>query len=139
MPSKERRAFLHEAWGFKCTCSLCLSSPSERAESDGRRMQIVQVRDAMDASLLASHYHDAITDAEALLELYAAEDLLPLVAEAHETLATAYLALGRLHDAETHATLGLAGRIEYRGADSGQADVARKLLHKIRLRKGGNG
>ena len=94
-------------------------------------MQIVKTRDDMVKSKDEGRHAQTIKLAEELIQLYEAESLKPLLAEAYETLATAYFSLGHLQDAETHAALAVNRWIQYRGADSEQADQARILLHRI--------
>ncbi|KAF2743525.1 SET domain-containing protein [Sporormia fimetaria CBS 119925] len=46
-PHELRTQILQENWGFKCTCALCSSSPSQIAESDKRLADIADMKEGL--------------------------------------------------------------------------------------------
>ncbi|KAM9874967.1 hypothetical protein VDGL01_10949 [Verticillium dahliae] len=131
MPHKVRKKYLFDNYGFHCRCSLCQSSPEDRAISDARRMRIVEVRGNMRKAHEKGKLSDAITYAEELLSLSEAEGLTPLMHEYHEILASIYLEQLDIPNARKYGQMTLDGWIRFKSVDSFHVEAVRGFMRQI--------
>ncbi|KAL7917056.1 hypothetical protein ACQKWADRAFT_307697 [Trichoderma austrokoningii] len=68
--SKERRAFLKDAFGFQCDCSGCCLPPDLLKASDNRRMQIQRLDKAIGNSFrMMNNPHESLSDCNLMLNV----------------------------------------------------------------------
>ena len=132
MPHSKRRQVLNENWGFKCTCSLCTSDPETVAASEERRARIAEVRTDMAQSNMAGHYKSAISHAHQLFALVKEDELLPLVPEFYDLLASMYKDSGDIMNATKYGNLAVQGWADLKSVDDSPLENARQFLEELK-------
>ena len=131
MPKELRQKFLHDHWGFNCTCAFCRAPEAETAASDARRFSIVDVRDAIKEARKEGHFDKALDLSNRLLSLYEQEEMEPLIPDFHEALANLHLDLEDIDAAEKHARLALEGHLRFYSPDNAQIEKIQQLLDSL--------
>ncbi|KAL2256392.1 hypothetical protein VTK26DRAFT_1742 [Humicola hyalothermophila] len=99
MPSKERQETLEKVWGFKCQCSLCVSSPEVLNASDTRRERIRSLREEVITLAQQGEFNKAVQSAETLFKLVEEEGLTEQMGDMYEVPARLYYHVGNLEKA----------------------------------------
>ena len=125
---EERKNALQSRWGFKCQCSLCSATESERAASDRRRKRVEQIRAEVLGYVSRRDFAGAIKLNEELVDLMRIEGLAPHMGDYFEVLARLYLSAANLKGAQKFARLAVEEMEANGGAD---AFVGMKELQAI--------
>lgn len=136
LPSSTRRAILQK-WGFKCTCSLCTRPPLVTAESDLRRIKIIETTNEVDTLLVLQEdprdeeVRRAIALTEEVLFLLEQEGLLAqFAAEQYDVLARCYKALGEEAQARWYAEMVVRDRYAGRERKEDMQELLRGKISK---------
>ncbi|KAM7214565.1 SET domain containing protein [Rhypophila decipiens] len=88
----ERTRLLPLKWNFKCTCSLCTSSPTEIQQSDTRRAKVKALGPQVISQVQSGNFATGIELNKEMVELMHIEGLVPHRGEHWEVMARLLLA-----------------------------------------------
>ncbi|KAK3315520.1 hypothetical protein B0H66DRAFT_628669 [Apodospora peruviana] len=104
----ERQHILQAKWGFTCTCSLCTASQDEITASDARRLKIKALGPQVVQQVQSAQFRLAIELNREMVDLIAAEKLIPHMGEHYEVMARLHMGAGNKKEAKKYAKLAIA-------------------------------
>ncbi|KAI9647682.1 hypothetical protein NHQ30_004067 [Ciborinia camelliae] len=133
-PHFPRRAAIRRSWGFSCTCSLCLSSPSLRSNTNHRIKTIISLQETLSYDKL-SHFPppNYISKALNLIELYKMEGLESHIGDGYRSAALAYATAGKEWESKRYAEWAVESMLVSEGP--GNSEV-REMMGMARKEEG---
>jgi hypothetical protein len=123
---EERQYYLHQSWGFRCSCSLCTQPETHTHASDARIEQIASLREELEDYTPESEATTSM--AELLVSLYEQERLHGPISEAYALAAIEFNGVGEPWTAQKYARLAIESGLLYGGPADRDVKEMEKLL-----------